>query len=92
MAKSLKLVHRVCWMKFKIRRTDKFSKSFKKLAKKYKEIAIDYQNLLDMLASGDHNAIKVTENIYKIRLKNSLNPKGKSGDFRVVYFFKMQVN
>ena len=77
-------------MSFRVERTDKFSKSFKELAKKYKKFASDYEKLIDTLESGDHNAVKVTENIYKIRLQNSSNPKGKSGGFRVVYFLKTE--
>ncbi|WP_428087487.1 type II toxin-antitoxin system RelE/ParE family toxin [Candidatus Thioglobus sp.] len=79
-------------MSLKIKRTIKFSKSFKRLAKKYKSIAIDYVNLIDSLESGNHNAVEISNNIYKIRLQNSSNPKGKSGGFRVVYFFKTKAN
>jgi mRNA-degrading endonuclease RelE of RelBE toxin-antitoxin system len=78
-------------MKFNIERTDKFSKSFKKLAKKYKNIKQDYAKLLEILQSNN-NAIKISENIYKIRLQNSSNTQGKSGGFRVVYFLKTSKN
>ncbi|SMN02573.1 hypothetical protein SPONN_1318 [uncultured Candidatus Thioglobus sp.] len=79
-------------MSFNIERTDKFSKSLKKLAKKYKNIKKDYQYLLEILNDKNHNAIQVTENIYKIRLQNSSNPKGKSSGFRVIYFFKTKAD
>ncbi|MBE8190425.1 MAG: type II toxin-antitoxin system RelE/ParE family toxin [Candidatus Thioglobus sp.] len=79
-------------MKFEIKRTVKFSKSFKKLTKKYRKLAYDYEKLIDILESGNHNAIKITENIYKIRLKNSSNPHGKSGGFRVIYFLQTAAN
>jgi mRNA-degrading endonuclease RelE of RelBE toxin-antitoxin system len=78
-------------MKFNIERTDKFSKSFKKLAKKYKNIKQDYEKLLEILQSNN-NAIKISENIYKIRLQNSSNTQGKSGGFRVIYFLKTSKN
>ena len=79
-------------MNFSIERTEKFSKSFKKLAKKYKNIASDYAKLIDTLKSGNHNAKEITQNIYKIRLQNTSNPKGKSSGFRVVYFLKTEEN
>jgi mRNA-degrading endonuclease RelE of RelBE toxin-antitoxin system len=78
-------------MKFNIERTDKFSKSFKKLAKKYKNIKQDYEKLLEILQLNN-NAIKISENIYKIRLQNSSNTQGKSGGFRVIYFLKTSKN
>jgi mRNA-degrading endonuclease RelE of RelBE toxin-antitoxin system len=78
-------------MKFNIERTAKFSKSFKKLAKKYKNIKQDYEKLLEILQSNN-NAIKISKNIYKIRLQNSSNTQGKSGGFRVIYFLKTSKN
>jgi mRNA-degrading endonuclease RelE of RelBE toxin-antitoxin system len=78
-------------MKFNIERTDKFSKSFKKPAKKYKNIKQDYEKLLEILQLNN-NAIKISENIYKIRLQNSSNTQGKSGGFRVIYFLKNSKN
>ena len=71
-------------MKYNIKRTDKFSKSFKKLAKKYKHITTDYGMLINSLESGDHNSTQVAENIYKIRMQNTSNSKGKSSGFRVI--------
>ena len=75
-------------MKYKVERTDKFTKSFKKLAKRYQKIAIDYAKLIDILEKDNHNAVEVAENIYKIRLQNTSNPQGKSSGFRVIYFLK----
>lgn len=79
-------------MSFEVERTAEFSKSFKKLAKKYKKIAVDYAKLIDILETGNHNAVQVAENIYKIRLENSSNHQGKSAGFRVVYFLKTEKN
>ena len=79
-------------MSLKDKQTNKFSKSFKKLTKKYKNILYDYEKLVDILQSGIHNAIEVSENIYKIRLQNTSNSKGKSGGFRVVYFLKTKTD
>mgnify|MGYP001569150646 FL=1 len=79
-------------MSFDIKSTDKFAKSFKKLAKKYKNFKKDYKYLLETLKANNHTAVQVTGDIYKIRLQNSSNPKGKSGGFRVVYFLKTEEN
>lgn len=82
-------MHGILLMSLKIVQLNKFTKSFKKLAKRYKNIVLDYEKLLDVLESGEHNATNLGDNFYKIRLKNSSNPSGKSGGFRVVYFFKI---
>ncbi len=74
----------------KILETKIFLKSFKRLGKKYKKLIYDYEKLVDVLESGEHNAVEVAENIYKIRLQNSANAKGKSSGFRVVYFLKTE--
>ncbi|SMN17508.1 hypothetical protein CRYPA_91 [uncultured Candidatus Thioglobus sp.] len=37
-------------------------------------------------------AVHLGDGFYKIRLKNSASPKGKSSGFRVVYFFKTKNN
>ncbi|WP_171004672.1 type II toxin-antitoxin system RelE/ParE family toxin [Bathymodiolus heckerae thiotrophic gill symbiont] len=79
-------------MSLKIIQLSKFTKSFKNLAKRYRNIVLDYEKLLDILESNKHNAINLGDNFYKIRLKNSSNPSGKSGSFRVVYFFKTNEN
>lgn len=69
-----------------------FKKSVKRLSKKYKKFVDDYQYLIDILESGNHNAAHLGDEFYKIRLKNSSIPQGKSGGFRVVYFFKTKNN
>ncbi|SMM98525.1 hypothetical protein SPONL_2233 [uncultured Candidatus Thioglobus sp.] len=79
-------------MNLKIVETKYFSKSIKRLSKKYRKLVYDYEKLVDILATENHNAIQVTENIYKIRLQNSSNPKGKSSGFRVIYFFKTKAD
>ena len=79
-------------MSLKILETKGFLKSFKRLGKKYRKLVYDYEKLVDALETDNHNAVKVTENIYKIRLKNSSNIKGKGSGFRVVYFLKTKTN
>jgi len=64
-----------------------FTLKLKKLAKKYKKIKYDLQNLNDDLSINPKVGIALQHNCYKIRVANSSTPTGKSGGFRVVYYF-----
>jgi mRNA-degrading endonuclease RelE of RelBE toxin-antitoxin system len=64
-----------------------FSIKLKKLAKKYKKIRSDLQTLQKELVSNPKSGIALQHNCYKIRVANSSTPTGKSGGFRVVYYF-----
>ncbi len=75
-----------------LKKTPRFEKSAKKLAKKYQRFVDDLRVLNQELQQTNINAINLGDNFYKILLKNSSNPKGKSSGFRVVYFFKNNAN
>lgn len=79
-------------MNLEIIETFSFLKSLKKLTKKYKKLADDLEVLHFELQNGAKTAINLGDDFYKIRLKNSSIPQGKSGGFRVVYFFKTKNN
>jgi len=79
-------------MNLEIIETFSFLKSLKKLAKKYKKLADDLEVLHFELQNGAKTAINLGDDFYKIRLKNSSIPQGKSSGFRVVYFFKTKNN
>ena len=64
-----------------------FSIKLKKLAKKYKKIKYDLQELNRELSHNPRVGIALQHNCYKIRVANSSTPTGKSGGFRVVYYF-----
>ncbi|PCJ21222.1 MAG: hypothetical protein COB02_01155 [Candidatus Cloacimonadota bacterium] len=64
-----------------------FSSKLKKLAKKYKKIKTDLQELQKELSLNPKAGIALQYNCYKIRVANSSTPTGKSGGFRVVYYF-----
>jgi len=64
-----------------------FATKFKKLAKKYKKIKFDVQELNRELISNPKIGIALQYNCYKIRVANSSTPTGKSGGFRIVYYF-----
>jgi len=76
----------------KINKTPKFTKSAKRLAKRYKKFTDDLIVLNNELQNGVKTSIDLGDNFYKIRLKNSSNLSGKSGGFRVVYFLKTNEN
>jgi len=75
-----------------INKTSKFTKSAKRLAKRYKKFTDDLITLNNELQNGVKTSIDLGDNFYKIRLKNSSNLSGKSGGFRVVYFLKTNEN
>ena len=64
-----------------------FAIQLKKLAKKYKKIKIDLRNLTEELEEDPKLGIALHHNCYKIRVANSSVPTGKSGGFRVIYYF-----
>ncbi|MEA2028178.1 MAG: hypothetical protein U9N49_04320 [Campylobacterota bacterium] len=74
-------------MNYNILALPTFSIKLKKLAKKYKKIKIDLQELQKELLLNPKSGIPLQHNCYKIRVSNSSIPTGKSGGFRVVYYF-----
>ncbi|SFP47754.1 type II toxin-antitoxin system RelE family toxin [Hydrogenimonas thermophila] len=76
-------------MNYKINYVPSFGKDLKKLSRKYRSIKKDYENLLKILSINEPHQIgtPIGKNCYKLRLKNSDNQKGKSGGYRVIYFY-----
>ena len=77
-------------MNLTIKPLESFTKSIKKLAKKYKNIAQDLKELQNELLHNSKAGVKLGNYCYKIRLANSSVPTGKSGGFRVVYYQKIK--
>lgn len=71
----------------KIVSLDAFSKDVKKLYKKYRKITSDLKTLEELLYKDPKSGIELGNNCYKIRLQNSSVPTGKSGGFRVIYYY-----
>jgi len=69
--------------------TSVFEKSLKALAKRFRSVKNIYQQILKDLEScpGTGNEIKGAQNFYKIRYSNPDAGKGKSGGFRLIYFW-----
>ena len=65
----------------------RFLKEVKSLHKRYKNIAKDLLALKEALNENPKSGTALAHNCYKIRLSNSSVPTGKSGGFRVVYYY-----
>ena len=66
---------------------ESFSKDVKKLYKKYRNIVDDLKVLEEELHSDPKSGVELGNNCYKVRLRNSSVPTGKSGGFRVIYYY-----
>ena len=66
---------------------DSFSKEIQKLSKKYKLLSSDLKELLNILDKNPKAGVELGNSCYKIRLANSSIPTGKSGGFRVIYYY-----
>jgi hypothetical protein len=77
-------------MNLKIVKLDPFVHNAKRLYKKYKNLPKDLETLLKDLNQNPKAGVDLGNNCYKIRLANSSIPTGKSGGFRVVYYYYNQ--
>jgi mRNA-degrading endonuclease RelE of RelBE toxin-antitoxin system len=71
--------------------TPLFTRFLKHLSKKYHSVRQDVTPFLEQLEAGEIpgdqvSGVKYT--VYKVRVKNSDVPKGKSGGYRVIYYLK----
>ena len=74
-------------MNLNIVRLEQFTKDVKKLYKKYKQLPADLTKLSKELNENPKVGIDLGKNCYKLRLENSSIPTGKSGGFRVIYYY-----
>ena len=72
--------------------TPKLTKSVKKLAKRYRLISTDLKSVEKELLENNLAGIELGHDCFKIRVKNSSVPTGKSGGFRIIYFLKIDDN
>jgi hypothetical protein len=77
-------------MKLKLIITPEFGKAVKNLLKRYRLILKDLAVFEQELLSGKVKAVELGKNCYKARLQNSSIPTGKSGGFRIIYFYKKE--
>ena len=74
-------------MNLKIVSLESFSKDVKKLYKKYRKVTEDLKILEEQLDKDPKSGMELGNNCYKIRLRNTSVPTGKSGGFRVIYYY-----
>lgn len=74
-------------MNLNILSLESFKKDVKKLYKKNKKLAIDLKSLNETLISNPKAGIELSNSLYKIRLENSSSKTGKSGGFRIIYYY-----
>jgi mRNA-degrading endonuclease RelE of RelBE toxin-antitoxin system len=76
---------------FNIFYTPEFKRNIRKLLKKYPSLPRDIDGFIQQLQQGDliGSLLQYTGyQVYKARIKNSDNQKGKSAGYRVIYYLK----
>ena len=71
--------------------TSELKRNLKILSKRYRHIRSDVQPIIDQLQSGEivgDQIPKIPYTVFKVRIKNSDNQKGKSGGYRFIYYLK----
>ena len=71
--------------------TSEFKRNLKILSKRYRHIRSDVQPIIDQLQLGEivgDQIPKIPYTVFKVRIKNSDNQKGKSGGYRFIYYLK----
>lgn len=66
---------------------EQFKKDTKQLYKKYKKLPLDLQKIAEILKSNPKSGIELGSRCYKLRIPNSSIPTGKSGGFRIIYYY-----
>lgn len=74
-------------MNLNIKTLSPFDKDVKRLFKRYKQLPNDLRSLREELLSNPKSGIELGHGCYKIRLANSSIPTGKSGGFRIIYYY-----
>lgn len=74
-------------MNLKIISLESFAKDVKKLYKKNKKLPQDLRTLNETLLENPKVGIELSSKLYKMRLENSSSNSGKSGGFRVIYYY-----
>ena len=74
-------------MNLKIISLESFKKDVKKLYKKNKKLPQDLKTLNKTLLENPKVGIELSSKLYKMRLENSSSNSGKSGGFRVIYYY-----
>ena len=70
-------------------KTDYFNKIVKNLSKRYRNIEYDIDYFIDNIESIEYLGTAIGKHIYKTRIKNSDNKKGKSGGYRIISYLRL---
>ena len=68
----------------KIRISDEFKASYKRLKKKHKSLEADFEKLLLSLQENPYQGVEILDDIWKIRMNITSKGRGKSGGARVI--------
>ena len=75
----------------KVTYTKVFKKHIRKLSRRYRSLQQDLQSVIETLERGTLLGDRITgldHIVYKVRVKNSDNKKGKRAGYRVIYYIK----
>jgi mRNA-degrading endonuclease RelE of RelBE toxin-antitoxin system len=73
--------------------TDRFEARIRKLGKRYRSIRLDIKPIIEQLEAGELPGDKISGveyDLFKVRVKNSNNQKGKSGGYRIIYYLRTE--
>lgn len=73
--------------------SDRFANEVRQLGKRYRRIWLDIQPIINQLESGELPGDQIpgmNYTLFKVRVKNSDVQKGKSGDYRIIYYLKTE--
>jgi mRNA-degrading endonuclease RelE of RelBE toxin-antitoxin system len=73
--------------------SDEFKRNVRKLLKKYPSLPKDLDEFIQRLQTGEVSSDLLQHvglNVYKARIKNSDNRKGKSAGYRIIYYVKKE--
>ena len=73
-------------MSLEIVRSDYFTSEFKRLAKRYRSLAKDYEAFLESLKANPLQGVEIAPHVRKIRMAVASKGRGKSGGARVITF------
>jgi mRNA-degrading endonuclease RelE of RelBE toxin-antitoxin system len=74
-----------------IKFTVEFQRKLRLLAKKYRRVRLDLQEVLQLLRAGDFVGDQLQDvgsTVLKVRVKNSDAKRGKSGGYRLIYWLQ----
>jgi len=66
--------------------SDAFQRSAKKLAKRYRSFKKDLKTFTDSLEEDPKQGTELFKGVYKVRVKNSDNNKGKRAGYRIIIY------